>query len=461
MLPEVTDEWANEASEFETVDELRDDLAERIGQRAARCRRSMALREKVVEALVELVDDEVPEALVDGEMQRRLQDLAHRLASPGRRPRAVPRRRPGSRRRQLVDELREQAATAVKADLALRAVAEAEGIEADDDDLDAEIDRWPSGMSEKPAKRAPRASSAPTRCRRYARTSGRQGLEWLVEHVEVVDEEGQSDRPSSPSRLDQTADDHETDDDDDRQPSTSAEDEESDDQPVQLPGPHGRRADEPGRAGLRPLLPAAQGAHHLPRHADRRHDRQPRCAQLLHLESENPDKDINLYINCPGGDITALFAIYDTMQYIKPDISTICFGQAASAAAVLLAAGTKGKRLALPARPRSCSTSPTGRPAARPPTSSSQAKEILRMRELLERDPRRPHRPADRADPQGHRPRLHHDRRRGQGVRHHRRGDRGPGAGRQRRRRSGVELSGTGRESGETTWPSSATAASC
>ena len=72
------------------------------------------------------------------------------------------------------------------------------------------------------------------------------------------------------------------------------------------------------------------------------------CAQLLHLESEDPDKDINLYINSPGGDINSLFAIYDTMQYIKPDITTICFGQAASAAAVLLAAGAGGKRLALP-----------------------------------------------------------------------------------------------------------------
>jgi len=72
------------------------------------------------------------------------------------------------------------------------------------------------------------------------------------------------------------------------------------------------------------------------------------CAQLLHLESENPDKDINLYINSPGGDINAPFAIYDTMQYITPDITTICFGQAASAAAVLLASGQKGKRLALP-----------------------------------------------------------------------------------------------------------------
>lgn len=72
------------------------------------------------------------------------------------------------------------------------------------------------------------------------------------------------------------------------------------------------------------------------------------CAQLLHLESENPDKDISLYINSPGGDINAMFAVYDTMSYVKPDITTICYGQAASAAAVLLAAGTAGKRLALP-----------------------------------------------------------------------------------------------------------------
>lgn len=72
------------------------------------------------------------------------------------------------------------------------------------------------------------------------------------------------------------------------------------------------------------------------------------CAQLLFLESENPEKDVNIYINSPGGDINALFAIYDTMQYIRPQINTICLGQAASAAAVLLAAGTPGKRLALP-----------------------------------------------------------------------------------------------------------------
>jgi ATP-dependent Clp protease protease subunit len=71
-------------------------------------------------------------------------------------------------------------------------------------------------------------------------------------------------------------------------------------------------------------------------------------AQLLFLESENPDKDIHLYINSPGGAVTAGLAIYDTMQFIKPDISTICVGQAASMGAVLLAAGAKGKRYALP-----------------------------------------------------------------------------------------------------------------
>ncbi len=72
------------------------------------------------------------------------------------------------------------------------------------------------------------------------------------------------------------------------------------------------------------------------------------CAQLLFLEAENPDKDIQIYINSPGGDINALLAIYDTMQYIRPEIATLCYGQAASAAAVLLAAGSPGKRLALP-----------------------------------------------------------------------------------------------------------------
>jgi ATP-dependent Clp protease protease subunit len=106
-------------------------------------------------------------------------------------------------------------------------------------------------------------------------------------------------------------------------------------------------------------------------------------AQLLHLESEDPEKDINLYINSPGGDITALFAIYDTMQYIKPDVSTIVMGQAASAAAVLLLAGTHGKRYALPYS-RVLLHQPHGGAEGQAVDIEIQAKEILRYRRLLE-----------------------------------------------------------------------------
>ncbi len=105
-------------------------------------------------------------------------------------------------------------------------------------------------------------------------------------------------------------------------------------------------------------------------------------AQLLHLESEDPDKDINLYINSPGGDITSLFAIYDTMQYIKPDVSTICMGQAASAAAVLLLAGAKGKRYALP-HSRVLLHQPHGGAQGQAVDIEIQAREIIRYRELL------------------------------------------------------------------------------
>jgi ATP-dependent Clp protease protease subunit len=105
-------------------------------------------------------------------------------------------------------------------------------------------------------------------------------------------------------------------------------------------------------------------------------------AQMLFLESEDPDKDINLYINSPGGDITGLLAIYDTLKYIKPDVSTFCFGQAASAAAVLLAAGTKGKRFALP-HARVLLHQPWGGVGGQASDIEIQAREILRMKDML------------------------------------------------------------------------------
>jgi ATP-dependent Clp protease, protease subunit len=105
-------------------------------------------------------------------------------------------------------------------------------------------------------------------------------------------------------------------------------------------------------------------------------------AQMLFLESEDQDKDINIYINSPGGEITALFAIYDTMKYVRPDKSTFCFGQAASAAAVLLASGTKGKRFALP-HARILLHQPYGGAAGQATDIELQAREILRMRDML------------------------------------------------------------------------------
>ena len=108
-------------------------------------------------------------------------------------------------------------------------------------------------------------------------------------------------------------------------------------------------------------------------------------AQLLHLESEDPDKDISIYINSPGGSVYAGLAIYDTMNFIKPDVQTVCIGQAASAAAILLAAGTKGKRLALPNSRILIHQPYTEGTFGQTSDIEIQANEILRMRELLEK----------------------------------------------------------------------------
>ena len=105
-------------------------------------------------------------------------------------------------------------------------------------------------------------------------------------------------------------------------------------------------------------------------------------AQLLFLESEDPDKDINFYVNSPGGMVTAGMAVYDTMQYIKPDITTVCIGQAASMGAILLTAGTKGKRYSLP-NSRILIHQPMGGFQGQASDIEIQAREILRMKDTL------------------------------------------------------------------------------
>jgi len=107
-------------------------------------------------------------------------------------------------------------------------------------------------------------------------------------------------------------------------------------------------------------------------------------AQLLYLESENPDKDINIYINSPGGSVTAGMAIYDTMQFVKPDVATMCVGQAASMGALLLAAGAKGKRYALP-HSRVMIHQPLGGYQGQASDIDIHAREILKMKDTLNR----------------------------------------------------------------------------
>src|SRR5262249_20888708 len=148
------------------------------------------------------------------------------------------------------------------------------------------------------------------------------------------------------------------------------------------------------------------------------------CAQLIHLESENADKDINIYINSPGGDITALFAIYDTMQFIKNDIATICIGGAPSAAARLRAAGPQGQAAAPAARPHPAPPALRRhgvRPGRRPGDGGKGDPEDAGP---ARGDRLPPYGPAHRPGSSGHRPRLRDVGRRGSGVWHHRRRDR-------------------------------------
>ena len=147
-------------------------------------------------------------------------------------------------------------------------------------------------------------------------------------------------------------------------------------------------------------------------------------AQLLFLESEDPEQDISLYINSPGGVVTSGLAIYDTMQYLRAPVSTICIGMAASMAAVLLAAGAKGKRYALP-NSRIMIHQGSGGFRGNAPDAIIQMKEWEYLVQRQPRDPRPPHGPAAREGRPRHGPGLFHVSRGGQGLWHHRRGLRG------------------------------------
>ena len=204
-LPDADDAWAEEASEFSTIDELRADTAKRLGM-MKKVQAQMAIQEKTGEALAELVEEEVPEPLVDMEVQNRIQDLAMRLQAQGMdigQYLAAT----GNDQEAFVAELRDTATQAVKVDLALRSVAEAEGTEVTDEDLEEEFSAIAERVGQKPEqvrKQFERNEQMPL-VRSDIRK--RKALEWLLEQVEVVDESGAPVDRAALTVEDETADD--------------------------------------------------------------------------------------------------------------------------------------------------------------------------------------------------------------------------------------------------------------
>ena len=392
----------------------------------------MALREKTVEALAELVEDEAPEPLVDGEMQR---------APPG--PRACACRPRASTLEQYLEATGQSAGgaastssrgtprTAVKVDLALRAVAEAEAHRGRPTRTSTpRSSGWPSGSSEKPAKvraatRARRAGAGGTlgpqeaqgarvagRARRDRRRGGQPRSSRARSRASADDDRGTT--PSTTPNRRRT-----------RRPRRDAAD-------PQLPGAHGRRADEPGRAGLRPLLAAAQGAHHLPRHADRRHDRQPRLRPAAAPRGGEPRQGHQpLHQLARAATSPRCSRSTTRCSTSSPTSPRSASARPPRPPPCCWPAGTKGKRLALPHARILLHQPYGGGAAARPPTSRSRPRRSCGCATCSTRSsPTTPARPSRRSSKDTDRDFVM-SADGGQGLRHHRRGHHSPRAGRQ------------------------------
>jgi trigger factor len=188
VLPEADDEWVSEVSEFDTVDALRQDIRDRLGL-VGKVQAQMLVRDKVLDAAAALVDIEVPDALVANEMEGRLHDLVHRLEAQGL---DIPQylAATGQEQQPFLDTLRATSTDAVRADLALRAVVAQEHIEATDDDVSAEIDRLAERLEAKPDRvRKDLERRGAMEALRSDLARGK-ALRFLVDHAEVVDEEG-------------------------------------------------------------------------------------------------------------------------------------------------------------------------------------------------------------------------------------------------------------------------------
>ena len=352
-LPELDDDFAAEASEFETIAELRDELRRRLAEGLEQ-RAEAEFREAAVDAVAANAKLEIPHELVHARAHEMWERIERQLSARGIDPQAYARMQ-GKDRHDLIDDAEEDAERSLRREAVLAAVAEAEGIEVTDEDLLEAI-----GPGE--------GKNSPEKLLARLRESGRDGLlrdeirmrkaaEAIAEQVKPIPME----RAAAREQI-WTPDKREAED---------ADDEAAGD-------PQGRRALDPGLVGdaetrllytQPPMSPLVPMVVEQTSRGERAFDIYSRLlneriiflgtpvtedianlivAQLIHLESEDPDKDVSIYINSPGGSVYAGLAIYDTMQYIKPDVQTICVGVAMSMGALLLGGGAEGKRMVTP-----------------------------------------------------------------------------------------------------------------
>ena len=377
-LPEPDDAFASTASEFDTIAELREDLREKLREVKGRDADGI-VRDRVLQALVDDVDVDLPDSLIEGETEHRVRHAEQQATRYGLTLDQMLEIQ-GWDRDRLRQDSRDHAVRAIMSDLVLEAVARAESLDVTAEELGAEIGRMAQAYDRDPkelAKQLDRSGQVVTLAGDIIRS---KALDILVERADITEES----------------------------PDTTAEPDEPRDQPRDQPEISQRSAKRSGGGASMTIQPVSD--YTMPyvteqtSRGERTYDIYSRLlkdriiflgtpiddvvgnlimAQLLHLESEDPDKDINLYINSPGGDVSALLAIYDTMQYIKCDVSTIVMGLAASAAAVLLLAGAPEKRFALP-NARVLLHQPHGGAQGQAVDIEIQAKEIMRLRALLE-----------------------------------------------------------------------------
>ena len=354
-LPALDDDFAKSLGEFETLEALRTELQKQLETRREHDEQR-ALQEKVVDAVIARHEFTVPDALVMRQVAHRIEHARESVRRQGIDPERMP-----WDYEKLIAELRPGAEKAVRRALLLEAIADKEAIAPTDADVDAEVEKLaqasqrptPAAPSYDGEERRPRGAAAGHPRPHDPRAAGRQRESSSLMRAGMRSARrrgGESMKRRSPMGLvpmvvEQT--------------------------------PRGERAFDifsrllKERIIFLPTFIEDELANLV-------------IAQMLYLEADDPDKDINLYINSPGGSVTAGMAIYDTMQYVKPAISTICMGQAASMGALLLCAGAKGKRFALP-HARIMIHQPLGGVQGQATDIDIQAKEILRMREELNR----------------------------------------------------------------------------